>query len=361
MWGPEIILDLKRKMKYPLYISILPIITVWIYLFINHSISNIYLNPNSQIYLNVSRHLFSLPFNESEILNNINIFQVLPITPIFIYLIHFITFGNWEIASIIYIFCSALFSSFIFCKFLVVFNFNRNFSLFCLVLFSIYPLHHLISKSVINSDSLYLSFLFLSFISIRCHSYNCMFLILFFSVLTNEHGVILCISTSFYFFHRKNDWYKSLIIFFVLLSSFFVLGLFHFINFKKFFTFFYYKYWNSNQYYFFPFLSILMSSTKVDNLGEFHSQFIIFLFGIIGVIFSTKKLITYYCITELLYLSLIKYGDNFFHQAMYLEIVVIFGFESFFNHPPVKKILPFVMIVYSFVCMYLTCHIILVN
>lgn len=348
------LLKWKKKDLYICLSSIIPIVLIWIYLFFNESLENVLTYSNAGQYMYVSKHFYNvLDRNgqiDSDLLANA---RILPVTPTCIFILHFLTFGSWNLAAFLYILITAFLASFFFNRLLYVFKVCSSCMFYYSIALSIYPMRYIVYRSVVNSDSLYLCLAFIALISARISSFKILFISAFLALLTNSQGIVLFLSIlSYLFFDKKKDRNEIFHFFLIFPLAFISLGIIQSFFMKSFFGYFTQEFINSDEYC--PFVSIFLSCFEVDKLWKFHGQFMYYAFGFIGILFLSMKstFLSIHLVFSFLYLILLKYGDVF-HQGIQFEIFAILGFEEFLTSKNVKKILPLFLLIYGAVGLYI--------
>lgn len=344
------LLKWKKNDFYVCGSSILSVFLIWLYLFFNESLENVLIYSNAEQYIYVAKHFYSiLDFegkSNSELLVNA---RILPITPICLYLFHFLTFGNWTLAAFLYIIVTAFLASFLFYRFLKIFKFSSTLIAYYSIALSIHPIRYVAYRSVVNSDSLYLSLMFISLISVKVFSYKAALISTFLALLTNNQGIVLFISICCYLFVKNQsygNWINSFLTLFPL--AFTLLGIIHYCYMNNFFAYFSQEFIYSDEYC--PFVAIFLSCFEVDKLWSFHGNFMYYILGFFGIIFLAMKsvFLSIHFIVSFIYLMLIKY-NYIFHPGIQFEIFVILGFEEFLSSKRIKKILPIFSLIYAIV------------
>ena len=327
----KLIFKINRQDLKAISVSILSNLIIWFYLRFHNHLFLIQTYGDATIYSYVSRHFYHKIYQ-----NDIQFTKALPLTPIILYILHILTFGNWMIASLLYILLTASLATYFFNKFLITFRiFKTPKSYFWLL--SFFPLRYIAIRSVVNSESLYFAFLFIILISLRFRAYKTLHVFICLALLTNEQGLILWLAILIYFCLNNNNSERNKLLIWPFIS-FFILGLFNSAcgnNFLEYFISIF------KGFSIIPFYSLLKSSSSIATLNEFHTQYMYFFFGFIGLVFMIKKskVLTIIIALSLFYLSLMPYG-NIFHRVMQYDLFSLLALDDFIKSSGVKRILP---------------------
>lgn len=343
------LLKWKKNDLYVCGSSVLSIIFIWIYLFFNESLTNILTYNNANEYIEVAQHFYFVSNDKGKFDSNLlRKARILPVTPICLYIFHFLTFGNWTLAAFLYITITAFLASFLFYRFLFVFNLTtKMMTYYYAIALSIHPISYIIYRSVVNSDSLYLCFMFIALISFRISYFKTALVSTFLALLTNNQGIVLYLSICCYLLF-ENPKYNNKICNFLLLFpvAFILLGIIHYFSMQNFFAYFSQEFIHSNEYC--PYGAIFLSCTEVDKLWVFHGNFVYYMLGFFGILFLSVKSIflAFHLTVSFVFLIFVKY-DYIFQKGIQFEIFVLLGLDDFMSSKNVRKILPIFSIIYG--------------
>lgn len=328
--------------------SVLSVILIWIYLFFNESLENTLTYSNAEQYVYVAKHFYSVlnhrGLNDSGLLKNA---RILPITPIFLYLFHLLTLGNWTFAAFLYVISTAFLSSFLFYRLLLIFKISSALTNYYAIALAIYPISYVVYRSVVNSDSLYISLMCISLISVKISSFKTALVSTFLALLTNNQGIVLYLSIYIYLLYEKSKYNSWLLNFsFLFPIAFTLLGIIQYYYMNSFFAYFAQEFVYSDEYC--PFVSIFLSCFEVDKLWMFHGSFMYYILGFIGILFLSMKsaFLAIHLTISFIYLILVKY-NYIFHQEIQFEIFMILGLDEFLTTKSVRKILPIFSLIYG--------------
>ncbi|OHT16676.1 hypothetical protein TRFO_41661 [Tritrichomonas foetus] len=361
-----------KKKDFPIMIcSMISVLCIWFYLLSSKKLYHICKYDDANYYWNWIDNLLSLKLNgftpkkstffqahdfriNDGSLKNSKRQEILPLVPLLLSIIEFLLFKNRMAASILFILVTSLSSTYLFNRFLKIYKIgNTKYSnLVYSNLLSFYPMRYLAYKSIVNSESLFLSFLFIMLISIKIESYKVLYSALFLSCLSNEHGFIVCLALLSYFCYIDSPVIRNNIII-VSIASFLVIGLVNLFIGNGFFGYFYSKYILSGHFSPFPFTPLFFSAATITTLNDFHGQYMYFLYGFIGILFLYKKslILTFLAAVEMVYISLIWDG-SIYRVGIPFEILIFIGFEEIINDHRIKKIIPIFCAIIAFISLY---------
>ena len=275
----------------------------------------------------------------------------LPGFPIIIRFFSFFTCGNYEIADYLAILFCSLLLSYSFRRLLIAYNCVQN-PTFSTQILSIFPLRLAIYHSVGASEPLFMSFSCLALVFYKFDYYNQLLFAIWGACFTRIEGMAVGFTMGVCFllsFRIK----KAFGMFLTFLSTFALLA-FHLAMFGDAFA---YIHFNSNFQHLivwppFPELSHFQS-TNVVYMHSFLNFYLPLTIGTFSL-YSIAAPPAIFSTTFLIYLSLLRHVDIFRYSLSSAIFAYIVGFDGFFSHPIVKKVISYLWPVY-FIMVLLYC------
>lgn len=310
-------------------------------------------------YIFVAQHFYKAPEGDysmigNRVINSTSLCRVLPAVPVILKALNVACFGNWTLASAIFILVTALLSSILFHRFLKTWRVVKN-PTTTACLFSLFPIRHLACHCVVNSDSLFLCCVFLCLIGYKRNSMKMVMSSLALAVMTHTQGIVLTLSMLLlYTIRDKNQETTATGI--TAFSSYMLVMLLQKLRTGSLWAFWIERFVRSKQFSVFPFASAFLNAMSISTLREFHTLYGLHIPGLIGVamMFNSNIDLSLFSMMFLLYVLMLNYGDIFHEGITYEILTVLVGLDIFISNPKFNKILPVFIIIYGIAVFTLT-------
>ena len=346
----------KKSDKYVILSLLFTTFAVWTFLIIKGKLSNILTHAESAAIVYNAKNFYQQPpeyfFQAigSNVPNasNADIYLVRIGTPLVLSILRICTFGYWLPAAIIYILATNIICFLLFERFLSIWRIVQNPTLTACCL-AIFPAKMLLIHTTLNSDTVFLSCLFVSLIGYKIHKFKVILYAIFVASLFDRQ----CIALTFGFFitfFAIGRYSEALKICFSNLLGTIIVSLIQFLRCGDFFALIKRSYINAPDFQLFPFGYFLTNMMSIMTMELFHVEWILFGFSVIGIVLLSRisRLMIILPCSILVYVSMFRCLDIMRH-AYALEILcILVGFDQFINSPNFKKGIKFYACVYGF-------------